>query len=431
MSLARPKFQSSCRSKPRPAFHLAEQDGYLVRGLAAMEWSDLTMLMFRPLPWNYGVRNLLRRPGRSALTLLGLATVVFLVFLVVAFVRGLETSLAVSGDPHVVLVHSLGAAENIENSTIPGQGPSVLAANLARIETRYRQKHVSPELYLGTEITTESVTEPALGLVRGVTISAPLVRRQFQIVEGAWPITGQVIVGRLASAKLGCDAQELAIGRTVRIEGRVWKISGRFAAAGSVFESEIWCPVEDLQQAMKRQDLSLVAITVGDPKGLADINEFCKERVDLEWEATPELTYYATLQTYYGPVRSVAWLIVLLVSGAGIFAGLNTMYGAVVGRVRELAMLQTLGFSRRAIALSIVQEGVLLAAAGSLLAAAAALPLLDGLAMRFTMGAFTLRLDGVSLLYGLSTGLAIGVLGSLPPAWQALRMPVVDALKAI
>lgn len=107
------------------------------------------------------------------------------------------------------------------------------------------------------------------------------------------------------------------------------------------------------------------------------------------------------------------------------------MYGAVVGRVRELAMLQTLGFSRRAIALSIVQEGVLLAAAGSLLAAAVALPLLNGLAVRFTMGAFTLRLDSVSLLYGLSTGLAIGVLGSLPPAWRALRMPVVDGLKAI
>ncbi|MDZ4684030.1 MAG: ABC transporter permease, partial [Planctomycetaceae bacterium] len=64
-------------------------------------------------------------------------------------------------------------------------------------------------------------------------------------------------------------------------------------------------------------------------------------------------------------------------------------------------------------------------------AAAVALPLLNGVAVRFTMGAFTLRLDSVALLYGLSTGLAIGVLGSLPPAWRALRMPVVDGLKAI
>ena len=389
------------------------------------------MLGFRPLPWVYGVRNLLRRPGRTALTLSGLVTVVFLVLLVVAFVRGLEASLAVSGDPRIVLVHSLGAGENIENSTIGGQGPGVLAANLTRIEARYQQKFLSPELYLGTEIKTESVAEPALGLVRGVTLTAPLVRRQFQMLEGTWPAAGSVIVGRLVHAKLGCASQELGIGRTLLMEGRVWRISGHFAAAGAVFESEIWCPVEELQQAMKRQDLSLMAITVSEPKGLADVSEFCKERVDLEWEATPELQYYATLQTYYGPVRSVAWLIVALVCGAGAFAGLNTMYGAVVSRVRELATLQTLGFSRRAIALSIIQEGVLLAATGALLAAAAAVPLLDGAAMRFTMGAFTLRLDGVTLLYGLATGLAIGVLGSIPPAWQALRMPVVDALKAI
>jgi len=386
---------------------------------------------FRPLPWDYGVRNLLRRPGRSALTLLGLATVVFLVFLVVAFVRGLETSLAVSGDPLVVLVHSLGASENIENSTVPGQGSGMLAASLVRVESRYRQKHVSPELYLGTEVTTERSQEPAMGLVRGVTLAAPLVRRQFQLVQGAWPASREVLVGKLAAAKLGRDEAELAIGRKLRFEGTIWTISGRFAAAGSAFESEIWCPVDELQRAMKRQDVSLVAVAVSGPKGVADIGEFCKERVDLEWEATPEQKYYASLTAHYGPVRSVAWLIVLLVAGAGVFAGLNTMYGAVVGRVRELAMLQTLGFSRRAIALSIVQEGVLLAAAGSLVAAAVAVPLLNGMAVRFTMGAFHLRLDSAALLVGLSTGLAIGVLGSLPPAWRALQMPVVDGLKAI
>ena len=59
-----------------------------------------------------------------------------------------------------------------------------------------------------------------------------------------------------------------------------------------------------------------------------------------------------------GPVRTLAWLVVFLVAGAGVFAGLNTMYGAVVGRVRELATLQALGYLRRAIALAVVQEAV-------------------------------------------------------------------------
>ena len=39
-------------------------------------------------------------------------------------------------------------------------------------------------------------------LARGVTPSAPLVRRQFQLLSGHWPKSGEVLVGRLAAAKL-------------------------------------------------------------------------------------------------------------------------------------------------------------------------------------------------------------------------------------
>lgn len=389
------------------------------------------MLSFRPLPWDYGVRNLLRRPGRSALTLLGLAMVVFLVLLVTAFVRGLEASLVASGDPSVVLVHSLGSSENIENSTVPGRGASLLAASLPRIQSRFEHKYVSPELYLGSEVTTAGAGEPAMGLVRGVTLSAPLVRRQFQLIEGHWPKSGEVLVGRLAPTKLGSDLRDLAIGRTIQFEGRSWMVSGRFASAGSVLESELWCPLEDLQPATKRQDLSLVAVTVANAEGFADLEEFCKERLDLEWQATPETTYYAALQTHYGPVRHVAWLIVVLIAGAGVFAGLNTMYGAVVGRVRELATLQTVGFSRRAIALGLIQEAVILSSAGALLAAAFAIGVVNGTAIRFTMGAFSLRIDGIALAIGLGAGLLIGVFGAIPPALRALRMPVAEGLKAV
>src|SRR5262249_8233864 len=141
--------------------------------------------------------------------------------------------------------------------------------------------------------------------------------------------------------------------------------------------------------------------------------------------------YYEALRRHYGPVRALAWLVVGLVAGAGVFAGLNAMYGAVVGRVRELATLQAVGFSRRAVALSLVQEGALLGAAGSLLAAVFALLAVNGAAVRFTMGAFALRVDGVAMAVGCGTGLLLGVVGSIPPALRAMRLPVAEGLKAV
>jgi hypothetical protein len=160
-------------------------------------------MFFRPLPWDYGVRNLWRRPGRSALTMLGLATVVFLVLLVASFVRGLEATLATSGDERVALVHSLGAAENIENSTMPGRSSGLLSASLRRIESRFGERYVSPELYLGSEVTTASSREAAKGIVRGVTLTAPLVRRQFQLQSGAWPNSGEFAIRSIDGSSSG------------------------------------------------------------------------------------------------------------------------------------------------------------------------------------------------------------------------------------
>ena len=386
---------------------------------------------FRLLPWEYGIRNLFRRPSRTLLTLMGLTLVVLLVLVVVGFIRGLENSLSVSGDPRVVLVHAPGGSENVENSTVAGRTGPVLAASVEAVQRRYGQAYVSPEIYLGTRVTTAGSDAPALGLVRGVTPAAHLVRRQIQVVEGSWPGQGELMAGRLAAAKLGCRDADLAVGKTVTLEGREWTVSGRFASVGSALESELWCPLAELQTAMKRQDYSLVAITLSPGTSFEDVDEFCKERLDLEIQATPETAYYANLQKHYGPVRAMAWLVVGLVTVAGIFAGMNAMYGSVVGRVKELATLQTIGFTRRAITLSLIQEAVLLAAAASLVASGLSVLLLDGTAVRFTMGAFALRIDGVALLLGCATGVSLGVIGALPPAFQVMRLPIVDALKAV
>ncbi len=385
-------------------------------------------MFFRLLPWEYAIRNLFRRPLRTSLTFAGLTTVIVLVFVVVGFIRGLERSLAVSGDPQTAVIFSLGMGENLEYSSIPMRTSDLVPASVAGIQERAGQKYVSPELYLGTQVTVGELE--SMGLVRGVTRPALLVRSRVELEEGEWPKTGEVMVGRMVAAKLGTTEQNLGVGQTLNFEGREWRVSGVFSAGGSAFESEVWCRLDELQQAMKRQDLSIVAVTLAPEGDFTDLDLFCKERLDLELQAMRETAYYASLQKDYGPVRWLSWLVVLLVSGAGVFAGLNTMYGSVVGRIPELSTLQTIGFVRRAIVVSLIQEGLLMAAGASLVAAVLALVFINGAAVRFTMGAFSLRIDSMAVLIGCGVGLLLGLFGSIPPTIRALRMPVVDGLKA-
>lgn len=388
------------------------------------------MVFFKLLPWEYGIRNLFRRPLRTLLTFGGLTTVLLLVLIVVGFIRGLEQTLTVSGDPNTAIVFSLGMGENVEYSSIPMRTNDLVPASVPGIRERYGRKYVSPELYLGTQVGIGD-REPAMGLVRGVTPDVLLVRNRVELEEGEWPETGEILVGRMAATKVGAEQGELAIGNTIKLENREWRISGVFSAGGAAFESELWCRLDELQQAMKRQDLSIVAIAMAPDGDFAELDIFCRERLDLELQTMRESEYYASLQRDYGPIRWLSWLVVLLVSGAGVFAGLNTMYGSVVGRISELSMLRTIGFVRRAIVVSLVQEGVLLALAASLVASLIAVVFVNGAAVRFTMGAFALRVDSVAVLIGCSTGLALGILGAIPPSVKALRMPVVDGLRSI
>ncbi len=388
-------------------------------------------MWFRPLAWDYAIRNLFRRPLRTLLTLGALTVVILLVFIVVGFIRGLERNLQVSGDRDTVLIFSLGMGENLEYSSIAMRSSDLIAASVPGIRQRQGQKYVSPELYLGTEVGTQSMDRPAMGLVRGVTPEVLLVRSRIQLESGHWPGPGQVLVGQMASVKLGLEKDAITPGDQLTFEGRTWEVAGTFSATGGAFESEVWCRLDELQQSMKRQDLSLVALRLSSSGDFTDVDMFCKERLDLELQAARETEYYEGLQRDYGPIRWLAWLVVLLISGAGILAGLNTMYGAVVGRIPELAMLQTLGFVRRAILLSLIQEGLLLAASASLLATLIALTVFNGTSVRFTMGAFALRIDNECILIGCAVGFLLGFVGSLPPAFRALRMPVVDGLKSV
>jgi putative ABC transport system permease protein len=193
-------------------------------------------------------------------------------------------------------------------------------------------------------------------------------------------------------------------------------------------DAEIWVPLTDLQIATRRDTLSCAVLTL-DEATFEDVSVWCAQRLDLELTAIRESAYYAEMLAFYRPVRAMIWVTAALVALGGVFGGLNTMYAAFAARVRELGALQTLGFPRRALVLSFLEESLLTASAGAIVAALCGLLLLNGVAVRFSMGAFALVVDALVLLGGLAAGLGLAVIGVVPPLWRCLRLPIVEALR--
>ncbi|MFC5050634.1 ABC transporter permease [Rubritalea spongiae] len=146
----------------------------------------------------------------------------------------------------------------------------------------------------------------------------------------------------------------------------------------------------------------------------------------------PEKAFFAeTAKQMIELIGFTRWLgIGAVVAVLGLVA--NAVLLIVRGRVKETAILQTLGFTRKDIGFMVVNEGALLGLVGGLLGVL-------GAALFFKWKAFTLGNEGLTLalspslnvvMSGLLVALALGLLASLYPAWKATSRPLVQSLNS-
>lgn len=388
----------------------------------------------RQLPFEYAYRNLGRSGVRLGASLFGSTMVVLLVLTAGGFVRGMQLTLTRHNplNENVILLGA-GSEEGIERSQIDASVPTQAVASIPGIREAAGTPFVSPEIHIALPLRLgPDDPEERESVLRGVQPVALLVHPEVEVVEGRFPHPGEdeIMVGTLAPAHLGVEPDRLRIGQTLWFDNRHWTITGRFSAPTTVMDAEVWLPLTDLQIATKRESsLSCVVLSLGDAT-FADADLFARSRLDLELAAIPEEEYYASIARFYRPIRAMILVTAGLIGAGGLLGGLNTMYAAFASRVREVGMLQSLGFTRPAIVIGLIEESTFAAACGAIIATVVALLLLDGLAIRFSMGAFALTLDAPVVLAGIVAGLLVGLIGAIPPTIRCLRLPITEALRA-
>ena len=144
----------------------------------------------------------------------------------------------------------------------------------------------------------------------------------------------------------------------------------------------------------------------------------------------PEKAFFAeTAKQMIELISFTRWLGLGAVAAVlGLVA--NAVLLIVRGRVKETAILQTLGFSRGAIGFMVVCEGALLGLIGGLFGVL-------GSALFFHFKSFTLGNEGLTLalipssmvvVTGLLVAVSLGLLASIYPAYKATSRPLVQSL---
>lgn len=380
------------------------------------------------LPFTYALRNLFRDPARLAQTVGGSALVVILLIAAVSLNQGMDSVLSASGSPQNVIILGKGSEESIERSEVHLEAESIAATAIRGLQEQLGVIAASGEIFYQAPIKTSS-GKINQALLRGVLEQALQVHQSVRLLDGYFPGPGEVMVGQLAHRKLGVPAGELVPGEPVYFGKEKLMISGIFAAPGTVLESELWFDRNDLATLTQRDTLSSITVRLQEAE-FDDVHVFTLQRNDLELSAIREDSYYSKLSTFYQPIKVMTWVTAALVSAGAIFGGLNTLYAAFASRIREMATLQSIGYTRMALLLSLVQESLLATLTGTLLAFLLAYFLLDGLTVPFSVGTFKLSLSPQVIGSGLVAGILLGTLGTLPPAIRCLSPALPKALRS-
>lgn len=380
------------------------------------------------LPFSYSLRNLFRDPARLAQTVGGSALVVVLLIAAVALNQGMDSVLSASGSAKNVILLGKGSEESIERSEVHLEAEAIASTSIRGLKEQLGVAAVSGEIFYQAPIKTSDGNE-SHALLRGVTEKALMVHQSVRLVDGRFPAPGEVMVGRLSHRKLGVASSVLQVGKAIYFGTEKLTVSGVFSAPGTVLESEIWFDRNDLATLTQRDTLSSITLRLDQAK-LNQVQVFTLQRNNLELAAVRESDYYEKLSAFYKPIKMMTWVTAALVAAGALFGGLNTLYAAFASRIREMATLQAIGYTRMALLLSLIQESLLATLTGTLLAFLGAYFFLDGLTVPFSIGTFTLQLTPSVIGTGLMTGLLLGTVGTLPPAIRCLLPALPKALRS-
>jgi len=358
------------------------------------------------------LRNVLRQPTRTVLTVIGIGVALMAIVLLGAMGDG--------------LIDTIGGLAGGLGAQLVGMeaGGSI---DLSKIDEDVVQR-----------IGTMEGVRAAEGFLTGYTSVGDLpffvvfgyrprglAIREYRIVEGE-PLTTnrQMIMGRVAAENLSID-----VGDSMRIFDRAFRVVGIYETGVSFQDGGGVVTLRDAQRLFGQPNkVSFLGIWLQEQAAADAVIHRVEARfpeVDVS-KASAFTEDVSDLQAMEAMVWGVS-LMALVVGGLGM---MNTMVMSVFERTREIGVLRALGWRRWRVLWMVLRESVTLTLlgglGGSLVAVAVGLllntvPIIQGwFEMQYSAGLFG---------QALATAIGLGMVGGLYPAWWASNLRPAEALR--
>ncbi len=385
------------------------------------------------VPILYVLRNLWVRKITTCLTAGGLSLVVFVFASILMLDEGLKKTLVNTGELNNIIVTRKGSDTEVQSGIYRNQ--AAIIENNPIVEFYETGKpFISKESVVLISLFKKNAAQQSNVVVRGTSAKGFQLRPQVEIVEGRnfRPGTREILIGSAiskgyAGARIGDDLY-FAQGN--------WRIVGRFDAKNTAFDSEIWGDVEQLMQAFRRDNFSVLVFRSTEKKS--------PEQIQIEFDADPRLSqevkreqnFYRDQSKALSKFINILGITLTIIFSIGATIGsMITMNATVTHRTSEIGTLRALGFKKKDILIAFLLESTILGALGGIFGISGSL-LMEFSSFTttnfqtFADLSFGFVMTPVIVFKALSIATIMGVIGGALPAIHAANLEIVDSLRS-
>jgi putative ABC transport system permease protein len=268
----------------------------------------------------------------------------------------------------------------------------------------------------------------------------------FEPVEGKLPTAA----GEVAILKQTADGNDIAIGDTVEVVGNgprePLRVVGLLEIGGSESFGGTVVALTTLEEAQRLtgkegefDEISVEAAEGVTPTQLRDalrpvVREEMGDSARVRTGAENADRQAEDVKSELGFLRTALLAFAGIALFVGAFIIFNTFSITVAQRMREFALLRTLGASKRQVMGSVLFEGLLIGVLGALAGLGLGIALAVGLEALFAAVGADLPSEGLvvaarTIVVALAVGVVVTLVSGLAPAIRATRVPPVAALR--
>lgn len=266
-----------------------------------------------------------------------------------------------------------------------------------------------------------------------------------EMLEG--PQDNRVLVGAELARQLETEVGRRLVIITQGMDGKNreagFRIAGLFDAEGTGLEKQfVFTGVNTLQKLVDAEVVTEVSVRLTDQAAefslKAALANFFTGLDVLDWQ---QLEPQAAAMFIFADSAIFIWFLVMM--GALIFGLINTLITAVMERIREFGVLRAVGMQARMVIAQVVLESALIMSVGVTLGIALGWVLTTqwlGDGIDLTQWAEGIEMAGMSsrlmphllmkdLVLVASLSIVFGLLAALYPAWRAVKIKPLEALR--